>query len=331
MTLEQAFVQSIVERPSDDAPRLIYADWLQERGDAESGARAEFIRLQCLLEQAGEQNAHRTSWEKRTAELLERYGSAWSAGVSGSVIWFAFRRGFIAEARLSVDQFLAHAEVLFREHPLESVCVLAAGDEAERLAGSAYLNRVHRLSIHDPHAGDASVGRLAAAGCLEQLEALVLHGCGLTADGARVLAGVPFRCLVHLDLGANEIGDPGLAALAASPGLRSLRVLRLGATDLGPEGVEALAGSPYLGDLEKLSLGANELNDPAVARLARAPLLSSLDGLDLRYNGFGDEGARALAASPYLRDLNWLDVSQNNLTSAGEQALRHRFGVRVNL
>ncbi len=40
MSEEQAFLRAILERPDDDAPKLIYADWLEERGDP----RGEFLR-----------------------------------------------------------------------------------------------------------------------------------------------------------------------------------------------------------------------------------------------------------------------------------------------
>jgi uncharacterized protein (TIGR02996 family) len=40
MTEERAFLLAILERPADDAPKLIYADWLEERGDP----RGEFLR-----------------------------------------------------------------------------------------------------------------------------------------------------------------------------------------------------------------------------------------------------------------------------------------------
>ncbi len=40
------FLADIIEHPADDTPRLIYADWLDEHGQAE---RAEFIRVQCEL------------------------------------------------------------------------------------------------------------------------------------------------------------------------------------------------------------------------------------------------------------------------------------------
>jgi len=331
MTLDHAFVQSIVEHPADDAPRLIYADWLQERGDAESAARAEFIRLQCLLEHATEADPCRPAWQARMDELLGQHGRAWSQGVRGRVSWYGFRRGFIAEVRLTGDQLLAHAEALFRQQPLEAVTVLAGGDQVERLADCPYLPRVQRLEFRGHHPGDAGVRRLDAAGCLEQLTALVLHGCALSSASAEVVASVPFHTLTYLDLGANEVGDQGLGWLAMASSLRSLRILRLGANELGPAGVEALAASPHLGDLEEINLGPNYLDDAAVTQLARAPLLASLRRLDLRSNSFGDEGARALAASPYLRDLTWLDVSHNELTPAGELALQSRFGDRVHL
>ncbi len=45
MTLDESFLAAILADPSDETPRLIYADWLEERGDS----RGEFIRIQCAL------------------------------------------------------------------------------------------------------------------------------------------------------------------------------------------------------------------------------------------------------------------------------------------
>jgi uncharacterized protein (TIGR02996 family) len=42
---EAAFLRAILENPADDAPRLVYADWLQERGDDGSAAKARFLRV----------------------------------------------------------------------------------------------------------------------------------------------------------------------------------------------------------------------------------------------------------------------------------------------
>ena len=47
---EMTFYAAIAANPEDDMPRLLFADWLDERGNEESSTRAEFIRLQCALE-----------------------------------------------------------------------------------------------------------------------------------------------------------------------------------------------------------------------------------------------------------------------------------------
>ena len=47
--MDDAFLHAILAAPDDDTPRLIYADWLEERGDL----RGEFIRLQVELAEPG--------------------------------------------------------------------------------------------------------------------------------------------------------------------------------------------------------------------------------------------------------------------------------------
>src|SRR5262245_42394378 len=44
---EEAFLRAISATPDDDAPRLVYADWLDEHSDP----RAEVVRLQVRLRQ----------------------------------------------------------------------------------------------------------------------------------------------------------------------------------------------------------------------------------------------------------------------------------------
>jgi len=46
MSDRDALLRAICENPDDDAPRLIYADWLDEHGDP---LQAEFIRIQVEL------------------------------------------------------------------------------------------------------------------------------------------------------------------------------------------------------------------------------------------------------------------------------------------
>src|SRR4051812_1418443 len=53
MTDRDALLASIHATPDDDAPRLVFADWLDEHGEPE---RAEFIRLQVAQRREYETN-----------------------------------------------------------------------------------------------------------------------------------------------------------------------------------------------------------------------------------------------------------------------------------
>ena len=46
MSDHAAFLNAVLERPDDDLPRLVYADYLDETGEPN---RAEFIRVQIEL------------------------------------------------------------------------------------------------------------------------------------------------------------------------------------------------------------------------------------------------------------------------------------------
>jgi thioredoxin 1 len=57
---EAPFLSAVRDSPRDQTPRLIYADWLEERGDS----RAEYIRNQCQLA--------KTDYGEEFLRLLER-------------------------------------------------------------------------------------------------------------------------------------------------------------------------------------------------------------------------------------------------------------------
>ena len=69
MNDEVAFLAAITAAPDDEALRLVYADWLEEHGDA---ARAELIRLQFEAERHEE-------WTPARMDLGFRRGSVSSA------------------------------------------------------------------------------------------------------------------------------------------------------------------------------------------------------------------------------------------------------------
>jgi uncharacterized protein (TIGR02996 family) len=67
---EDAFLRAITAAPHDDAPRLVYADWLDETGHAD---RAEFLRLTCRTGASGRPD--------RLREIAALLDTAWLARV----------------------------------------------------------------------------------------------------------------------------------------------------------------------------------------------------------------------------------------------------------
>src|SRR5207245_144489 len=111
--------------PDDDAPRLIFADWLDEHGEAagipDAAARAEFIRVQIALAHGVEDEERRALLEARQSGLIEQHGGDWEQPASRlrDAHWHrVFRRGFQEDATvLHWSAFESQADILFTEAP----------------------------------------------------------------------------------------------------------------------------------------------------------------------------------------------------------------------
>lgn len=77
-----SFLRAIAEEPDDDACRLVFADWLEERGDW----RAEFFRLDCRLRVMAEDEDGHAELQARRDELWSRLSPAWRTVVGRSPI-----------------------------------------------------------------------------------------------------------------------------------------------------------------------------------------------------------------------------------------------------
>ncbi len=78
MTEEEAFLEDIRSAPEDDAPRLVYADWLEDHPSPLTEGRAEFIRLQCALARLPIDHPNRPSLAAREAQLLQEHDDTWT-------------------------------------------------------------------------------------------------------------------------------------------------------------------------------------------------------------------------------------------------------------
>jgi uncharacterized protein (TIGR02996 family) len=95
---DDPFLRAIIAKPGDDAPRLVYADWLDENGRPE---RAEFIRVQLALARLPDGDPLRSELQGRERELLARHEHEWTRPLQGLVVGWTFRRGFVEEVFVS--------------------------------------------------------------------------------------------------------------------------------------------------------------------------------------------------------------------------------------
>lgn len=146
---ESAFVEAIVAEPEDDAHRLVFADWLDEQGQAD---RASFIRAQvelAHLEEADPRYPEVLARSRRTEMLTRPRRRPMVDHIpNGRVL---FRRGFIAGVEISPEAFLRQAPEQWARVPLESLCLAGnvSGDaeECAELALRKELGQVRMLGF----------------------------------------------------------------------------------------------------------------------------------------------------------------------------------------
>lgn len=140
---EAAFLSAIIERPADDTPRLIYADWLEEQG---RGEWAEFIRA-AIAKGDDDSQAEFHELVKRT----DPYGEAEVFGLRAPWRMTCYRplhelrskhripttltrRGFIAVVSCTAADWLAHAATITASQPIEMVTLTTVLPRNEMLA-----------------------------------------------------------------------------------------------------------------------------------------------------------------------------------------------------
>jgi uncharacterized protein (TIGR02996 family) len=335
--LDDAFLQAIIESPDDDAPRLVYADWLEDHGDP---ARAEFIRVQCELAKLTDEGPRQAELQARERQLLATHVKEWAEPVQ-SVLepwedwdgpvrrrgWWRFHRGLIDTVALSAETFLERAEALFRVSPIRRITLQGAVGRTAHLAASPFLSRLVSLATEggEAHIGDDGLRHLLSSPHLSRLRALRLVNSELGHAGLTALAGSPLLgrlAALTVAGGADGLADPAIEALAASPYLRGLKYLALvSLEEMGPSGARALATSSALAGLEALDLAFNRIGEEGCAAIAASPHLAGLRWLRLEEAGFGDRGVEALASSPSLGRLTHLFLGGNSIGDRAVEAL----------
>jgi uncharacterized protein (TIGR02996 family) len=354
-SLAKGFLADIVANIDDDAPRLIYADWLDEHGQPE---RAEFIRVQVRRARLPAWDAAQVRLRLREEELLKQHAASWLKELPAikGVTWEGFRRGLVAEVSFaSFEAMRQSAAACQAVAPVEAVTVhwprrkegkkaappiaelrelTLTGrpyeDEVAWLADSPQLATLHTLTTIGLSAED--LRRLVASPHLAGLRALRLESNGVGVAGVRALTEVAaLDSLEELDLSGpgyfeQYYEDPiinaaGMVALAGWPGLARVRRLALSGSDIRPAGLRALLRSPHAGALRELSLRKGRLDGQAMGEFREARRDLRLEVLDLGENVLKEVGAEYLALAPCLGELKVLRLDGCDIPLTGARIL----------
>lgn len=158
MTGHDELLQAVLANPDDDSPRLLYADWQDEFGDA---ARAEFIRVQIeryrrygdrqplddrefvglIAREKALFGKHFRSWLKP----LQARGEPFQSRDSHAI----YRRGFIHEVWMRAKTFITRGHKLFARVPCRGLKLIhATSDDFCQLITMPLIARLHTLDLN---------------------------------------------------------------------------------------------------------------------------------------------------------------------------------------
>jgi uncharacterized protein (TIGR02996 family) len=347
MNDRDALYAAILAHPDEDTPRLAYADWLEEHGDADHAA---FIRKQIELSKVPEWDelaiheryqptvkgeAFEIEWLKRECPTPFRWASQ-------------FRRGFANSAnaqlwRADGASWAGRLAALCQIAPIDELIVTDKGDIPcwNEFLQNTCLTQIHCLKLEGAALTADQVRQLISCPHMTGLCEL-----GVTLDSAETAAAL-FRSrlgkqLTHLEPGIVEADEKTAAALKSlveDSELRSLRVdtdqlwtalcsstlgrleeLKHDAYDRSHLDLEPFVRSLRGDQLRSLELRGT-LKDRDVRALAECSALSGLRRLVLDSCKLTPRAIQILAKSPYLNNLLTLNLSKNPIGDSGIAAI----------
>lgn len=296
MPNHEAFIRALHANSVSVNSCLVYADWLEERGEA---PRAELIRLQCEIEGLRGNSARTKKLKVREAELLKKHRAEWTSDLKKIVGDFGFVRGVVVWAVGRANKFVDHADELFRLAPIQ------------------------HLRLND---SKGVVEKLAKSSALQHLQTLCLESNAIGAARGEVLLGSSYLSnITTLVLNHNQIGLRGMRALAGSPYLARLKRLALVGNNLNDEALSVLGNARHLPDVRYLFLGSNPFSLPGLEALVNGPVTEKLHSLCLGWDSaLGDGIVPILLSSPHLKALRHLMAGR--VSERAQRRLKQRFG-----
>ena len=346
MSDRDALLAAILAHPDEDTPRLAYADYLDEHGDA---PRAEFIRAQIelaqhhgaephLLDELGMAGPDGVPWmahwrlsrteghlelRNRADGLLRAHLAEWTTGLPAYTTnantrdGVTFRRGFVHRVRASLGPLMKSPAALWKHHPVESLWLERLDGAARpKVAACQHLAALRELTLGDPQYDAGRIEPFADCPHFANLRSLDLGYAGTVQnDAAAALARARMRPAA-LRLACHELDPAAFDELLNSPFAARLR--RFSPCRIGSWGLAAVAAAP-LAELRFLDASGSACGPAGVGALARSK--HQLVALSLRANNLTDAAFETLAAWPGLASVRALTLSGNRAGERGVPAL----------
>lgn len=336
-----AFLDEILTHPADDMPRLIYADWLEDRGDPQ----ADLIRVQCEKARYKQGTSEWETCRVRERALLDAHGESWFGSLwkirdepGWSVGPFAkflssleFRRGFVREVPITSTWIPANAKpispLILKVYFGSQIAVT----QARKFKGLfSLLGGIPFLTLGDRSFAPAAVRALQFLPETNLLCRLDLNEARINVKTLRTLCQTPqVKHLSSLNLRLNRIGNSGVEAIADAVFARKLHSLNLSGCRISSKGFVRIAGSEALQNLRQLAVSQNNPGYDGIEALVNSEHLSGLRELNLNQCNIDSEMAQLICESPYLRNIERLNLNGNQVSPGVVGLLQERFGEAI--
>ena len=346
--MDESFLAAIRAAPDDDLARLVYADYLEERGDA---ARAEFIRVQVELATLDEVDPRLAALEDRAHELLAGHEADWlrSAEQSSLTEW-EFRRGFVDQAEIAFGVTaggvklerclvtrlaLSGAWYLPPAHDVTMQVVKSINFQHHHYSVDNYAGRpdlypnVRDLALGQHFGWDRSPALIGRICQHVNLESISFHsrtfGDTTAANPAGLVTALGASRLTQLSLEDAHLRSAELIALLAAPSLNAIADLDIADNPLGPDAWRAFQNADPELRLRKLDVSGTPLAGISLGPLLGTPAVrDSLTHLDINGTGSARDNLESLADSGY-----WSRAESLRLRSATVPAMAFESLTRV--
>lgn len=324
---ERDFLEAIAaDGPDDDTSCLLFADWLEERGDA----RGELVRIGVELERLPPWDPRRHTLGVEVTRLVPLVTEPWKAYFDDLPMQDLYlSRGVPFGVELSAHQCLHYGDEIFAAMPTLRFLRLDTNprfrDDSDFLAELRELElwqHVEQLNLSRNQLIDKNLDDLPRL-TPSPLKYLHVGLNQLSNAAAPRLLENPWAANATWELSHNRIGLDFAEAIegASAAGLLAIAGLRLRGNRIGEHGLRPLARAD-LPQLSVLDLADNGLTSHSCRRLPHLESrLSNLESLDVRENRLRADGAEHLADAALMRSVTNLQIRNNGIGSEGLIAL----------